>query len=506
MALYHCSIKIVSRGKGKSAVAAAAYRSGDIIKNEYDGVTHDYTAKRGIVHTEILLPQNAPSEYQDRAILWNAVEKIEKAKNSQLAREIEIALPRELTREQNISLAREYVQKHFVSAGMCADICIHDTGKGNPHAHIMLTMRPLNEDKSWGGKQKKEYILDAQGDKIYDKKKRQYKCKSIPSTDWNDQTKAEEWRAAWADMCNLFLEQNGHAERVNHRSYERQGIDKIPTIHLGVAASQMERKGIATERGNINREIAIANSQLRQTKARINHLKDWLKEESANTAPPTLTDIISEILNSETGASRYAKIRDLKSAAAVLNFLTANHITGMAGLNSKVNAMGNQFEGVREKLKKVERRIKTLDEHLRHSGNYKSYRPHKAQYEKLNAEYKTAEKSTGLFAKSKAQKALDTANEYREIHRAEIGMYDNAEKYLKDVLQARFDPKKLPPIAQWKAEREKLMAEKGGLYQNYYRLRDEVKNAEAIRRTVEQLTRADEPERQQRKRSRDMEL
>ena len=155
VAIYHCSIKIISRGKGKSAVAAAAYRAGQTLTNEYDGVTHDYTRKGGIVHTEILLPDNAPPEYADRAVLWNAVEKIEKAKNAQLAREIEIALPVELTKEQNISLVREYVKQHFVAAGMCADFAIHDTGGGNPPAHIMLTMHPFEQGGAWGAVQKK---------------------------------------------------------------------------------------------------------------------------------------------------------------------------------------------------------------------------------------------------------------------------------------------------------------------------------------------------------------
>ena len=142
MAIFHSHIQIISRGKGKSAVAAAAYRAGESITNDYDGVTHDYTRKGGIVHTEILLPENAPTKYYERAILWNAVEKIEKSKNSQLAREINIALPIELTREQNIILAREYVQHTFVDIGMCADLCIHDTGKGNPHAHTVLCVNP----------------------------------------------------------------------------------------------------------------------------------------------------------------------------------------------------------------------------------------------------------------------------------------------------------------------------------------------------------------------------
>lgn len=240
------------------------------------------------MHTEILLPDHAPAEYADRAILWNTVEKIEKSKNSQLARVIEFALPVELTGKQNISLVREYVNHHFVSAGMCADICIHDTGGGNPHAHIMLTMRPFTEEKAWGAKQKKDYILDPRGNKIYDPKKRSYKCKSIPATDWNEQTKAEEWRQGWAEICNRFLEQTDHAERIDHRSYERQGIEQIPTVHLGVAAFQMERRGIRTERGNINREIEVSNQKLRQLKARISKLQNWMKEEMENAEPPPL--------------------------------------------------------------------------------------------------------------------------------------------------------------------------------------------------------------------------
>jgi len=185
----------MGRGKGKSAVAAAAYRAGEKIKNEYDGVTHDYTRKGGIFHTEILLPEHAPPEYADRAVLWNAVERVEKAKNSQLARELEIALPRELTKEENITLVREYINQHFVAAGMCADIAIHQTDGDNPHAHIMLTMRPIEQDGSWGAKSKKEYILDEGGERTR-LKSGEYKSRKISSVDWNEQSKAEDWRSA----------------------------------------------------------------------------------------------------------------------------------------------------------------------------------------------------------------------------------------------------------------------------------------------------------------------
>ena len=377
MAIYHCSIKIISRGKGKSAVAAAAYRAGEKITNDFDGETHDYTRKGGVVHTEILLPDHAPADFSDRAVLWNAVEKIEKAKNAQLARKIELALPAELTREQIISLVREYVKKHFVAAGMCADICVHDTGGGNPHAHVMLTMRPFEESGEWGAKQKKEYILDGDGNKIYDRKKRQYKCKSVPATDWNDQTKAEEWRAAWAQICNQHLAQNGHAERIDHRSYERQGIDQIPTVHLGVAASAMEKRGIRTERGDLNREIEVTNQRLRQLKARISKLQNWLKEEQANTEPPTLADYIQSILSrkAQAGKSGYSQsLYNLKDAAKMLNFLQQNQIQDMAGLDEKFKSMIGEQLDIQGKLKPVERRLAALKKHIEQSDIYFKYR------------------------------------------------------------------------------------------------------------------------------------
>jgi ATP-dependent exoDNAse (exonuclease V) alpha subunit len=336
LAIYHHSIKIISRGKGKSAVAAAAYRSGETITNEYDGITHDYTRKGGVAHTEILLPENAPSEYQYRATLWNAVEKSEKNRNAQLAREIEIALPAELTKEQNIALAREYCKAQFVFAGMCADICIHDKSDGNPHAHIMLTLRPMDERGEWAAKSRKEYLTDENGERLR-LKNGNYKTRKISTTDWNEQTKAEEWRAAWAQSVNAALAGQGIAERVDHRSYKRQGIEQIPTVHMGVAAAQMERKGIRTERGNKNREIDFTNKQIRQLRARINHLNDWLKTEIENPTPPTLSDIISDILNGGEDKTRYAQIRDLKEAAKVLNFLMSNNISTLPELREKAS-------------------------------------------------------------------------------------------------------------------------------------------------------------------------
>ena len=467
MAIYHCSIKVISRGKGKSAVAAAAYRAGEKITNEFDGMTHDYTHKGGVVHTEILLPDHAPAEYADRAVLWNEVEKIEKAKNAQLAREIEIALPRELTREQGISLVREYVKRHFVAAGMCADVCLHDTGGGNPHAHIMLTMRPFAEDGAWGAKQKKEYILDKDGNKIYDPKKRQYKCKSIPATDWNEQTKAEEWRAAWARLCNQALEQNGHAERVDHRSYERQGIDQIPTVHLGVAASAMEKRGIRTERGDLNREIEVTNQKLRQLKARISKLQNWLKEEQENNEPPTLADYIQSILSrkAQAGKSGYSQsLYNLKDAAKMLNFLQQNQIQDMVGLDEKFKSMIGEQLDIQGKLKPVERRLATLKKHIEQSDIYFKYR--------------------GKKKLTEAEQILFTA----------------ARDYLKGVMNG----KTTIPTKAWKEEYATLTAERQMLNQRYLVLKGEVKEAEQIRKSVYSILWQEQREHAQR-RTQDME-
>lgn len=154
MSIYHCSIQIIGRSSGRSAVAAAAYRTAEKLEDKETGLTHDYTKKQGVVHREIMLPEYAPEEYKNREILWNEVQKIEKRSNAQLAREIEVALPRELSRADQMIAVRVYVQMNFVEKGMCADWVLHDKGDGNPHAHIMLTTRPIRKNGQWGTKEK----------------------------------------------------------------------------------------------------------------------------------------------------------------------------------------------------------------------------------------------------------------------------------------------------------------------------------------------------------------
>ena len=479
----HLSIQIISRGSGKSAVAAAAYRAGETITNEYDGVTHDYTRKGGIAHTEIMLPDHAPAEYKNRTVLWNAVEKSERYCTAQLSREIEIALPAKLTAEQNLSLVRRYVQDTFVNAGMCADVCVHDKGNGNPHVHIMLTMRPIEPDGKWG------------------QKSRTINGRKINTVDWHDRDKAEQWRAAWADYCNTALVANGFEPTVDHRSYARQGKEQIPTVHLGPAASQMERRGIRTERGDQNRAIEITNKEIKQLRARINKLNKWIADEAANPTPPTLYDVITEILNRQGQSS----ITRLKNAADVFNFLQRNNISDYAELEKMVNAMDGKVDAIGAQMKKLQRRTDTLKEHIMHSENFKQYRRHRRKYDELYAVYQAAKKETGFFAERKAQKALDAANEYHEDFRPQIAIYNNAEKYLRDVLQGRFDPKKLPPITKWREELADKTAESAALYQEYKTLKDETAKVEKIKRSVADILHSDEP-RQARQKSRGMEL
>ena len=286
IAIYHWNIGIVSRGKGKSAVAAAAYRSGEKLTNEWDGMTHDYTRKGGVVHTEIMLPPHAPPSFSDRSTLWNSVELYEKAGNAQLAREIDAALPIELSREEQIRLVREYCSSQFVSRGMCVDFAIHDTDSGNPHCHIMLTMRPLDERGTWAAKSKKEYDLDENGERIRLPSGR-YKTHKVDLTGWNDKDNTLLWRKAWADYTNDFLERNGSPERIDHRSHAERGIEELPTVHMGVAACQMEKKGIATEKGELNRNIQKANRLIREIRAQIGKLKEWIADlfKARETAP-----------------------------------------------------------------------------------------------------------------------------------------------------------------------------------------------------------------------------
>ena len=469
MAIYHLSIKIISKGKGKSAVAASAYRSGEKIKNEYDGVVHDFTRKGGIAHTEILLPQNAPQEFLDRGTLWNSVEKIEKSKNSQLAREIEIALPKELDREKQIELVREYVKENFVNVGMCADIALHDKNDGNPHAHILLTMRPLNKDKTWGAKSKKEYILDEKGEKVK-LKNGNYKTRKINTTDWNEQDKAEHWRKAWADITNKYLEENSIQEQVDYRSYQRQGIEQIPTIHLGVSATQMEKKSITTDRGNINREIKHQNMILREIARRIKALLNWIrgigKEErietqnTKSTLPPkeNLLSVFENLIRNNTENHN----ADLEKYIESYQLLKEKKITSLSELKESIVILRDKNYKTTRALKDIEKKV---DDNTKLIDQAEKYLKYKDTYK--------------AYTKLKKSKQEDFYNE----HTAEIILFESTKKHLKEHL----GESKTLNISKWKSEVANMKKDKNNLYNQILEIREEVEQAEKVKTCIEQL-------------------
>lgn len=318
MAIYHLEAKMVSRGAGRSAVAASAYLSCSRMLNEYDGVQHDYTRKQGLVWQAVFLPDMAPVEWQDREKLWNAVEETEKTKDSRLAREFVAALPIELSRQQQIALLQKFVWEQFVAEGMCADVAVHDTDGHNPHAHILLTVRPLTETGAWQYKTEKEYLCVKGGEergftaaefksaqaegwekqyqykvdkkKVYMAPSQAEKCgyervskypKSTKygrqnpiSARWNSEEHLLVWREAWATAANRCLELAGHAERIDHRSHAARGLEERPTVHEGVAAQALERRGILSDRCELNRQIKADNALLRELKAELKKLSD----------------------------------------------------------------------------------------------------------------------------------------------------------------------------------------------------------------------------------------
>ena len=495
IAIYHCNIGIVSRGKGKSAVAAAAYRSGEKITNEWDGMTHDYTRKRGVVHTEILLPPHAPPSFSDRAALWNSVELYEKAGNAQLAREIDAALPIELSREEQIRFVREYCSSQFVSRGMCVDFAIHDTDSGNPHCHIMLTMRPLDERGAWAAKSKKEYDLDENGERIRLPSGR-YKTHKVDLTGWNDKGNALLWRKAWADISNAYLERAGSRSRIDHRSNAERGIDELPTVHMGVAACQMEKKGIATEKGELNRNIQKANRLIREIRAQIGKLKEWIGElfKARETAPeqppqsPGLANLLMKYLSVQREKSRkYSQYwqqqhaaDELKTVAKVVSYLSEHGISTLDELDAALSSVSDQADAIREGMKAAEKRIKELQKLIEYGRNYTEYKPIHDELKKLK---------NGWTSKR---------DKYEEAHRAELTLWNAASRYLHASLPKGTKPPL--PISEWEKEYATLSGQRTAEYTKLKETRAKVAELHNIRKCVDIALKADQPEQTRAKR------
>lgn len=376
----HHDIKIVQRSNRQSAVAAAAYQSGERLFSEYDQKQKYYAEKRGIVHTEIMLPPHAPPEYADRNTLWNAAEAIEKQWNSQLARRIVLAIPREIPPEQHADLLRDYCREFFVSKGMIADFAIHDKEDGNPHAHILLTMRAMDETGKWLSKSRKVYDLDENGERIKLPSGR-WKSHKEDTVDWNEQYHAEEWRHGWEVVQNKYLELAGSPERIDMRSYERQGLDIIPTVHMGTAVSALERKGIATNIGNLNRDIKAANRMMNAIRSTIKNLRDWIadileatkevlaeNEAAKKNASPNLAVLLRDYLNLRKAErsewSRYGQQKgttdDLKTISQATVYLQRHELFTLEDLDIALQGVSEKATAIREDMQTAANRMKAI--------------------------------------------------------------------------------------------------------------------------------------------------
>lgn len=259
MAQYSFNCKMMSRAKGHSAIASASYRSGEKLYSERYG-KYSFYARDTEPEAFIMKPDHAPKWVLDREELWNGVEEKEKHAKAQLARSFMLALPNEMTNEQQRNLIEEFAKKQLVDRGMVADIAIHRDDKNNPHAHIMTTVRPFNEDGEWGDKTKIEYLLDEDGNKQKNKSGN-VKSRKVDLTNWGNKEVFKEWRSSWADIQNKHLEKNGYSDRVTDKSFAEQGVNKTPTIHEGYVAREMEKDGKVSERMEQNRFIKNNNSE-----------------------------------------------------------------------------------------------------------------------------------------------------------------------------------------------------------------------------------------------------
>ena len=483
---FHFSISMISRGKSKSAVASAAYISCEKLTNEWDGVIHDYHNKKGLLHSEIFLPDNIPKEFQDRSFLWNNVELNEKASNAQLARNFIIALPKELSFEENKNLIIDFIQENFVSKGMIADLAIHDEsseGNNNVHAHIMTTLRPINEKGQWQPKSKKEYVLDKNGEKIK-LKSGNYKTRKVELTDWNDKGNAEKWRESFASLCNRYLEKNNLEKRVDHRSFERQGIEEIPTIHLGASASALERKGIETDKGNINREIKKHNSLVKAIKNKIKEITSWIdgllgnlqakydeykqtkKDELENKAELfnlyEYISIYNDIQGEKTkNLSNYGQIKkgnaDLKRFVKAIYYLKDNNLRTIDDLQGKIFELARQSKKISGDIQSKTQRIKDLNQCV---SCIDSIKDNKEVYQ----EYK----SKTLFKDS-----------FYNSHKKEIDRYLRARKTIE-----KFTGTSSIKLNEWEKEITKLEKEIETLNKDKIKIQDEFKQIDHIKYAV----------------------
>lgn len=440
MALYHFHVGQIKRSAGRPAVECAAYRAGEKLYSEYYGLVSDYTRKGGVMHTEILLPPHTPREYGDRQTLWNAVEDAERNRNAQLAYSFDIALQNEFTLDENITLARKFLLDNFVSRGMIVDFAVHQPDKNggisNPHFHVMCPIRPLNPDGTWGVKQRRVYRADGKFD-------------AVPTTDWGRPETLEAWREAWAALCNSKFEEKGLPDRIDHRSYERQNIEQLPTVHEGVAVRQMEAKGIVTDKGERNRWIKSATAMLRTLGERIKTLVDWLSNSRVKLDKPhspSLAKLLADYFDARNAGawSSKAKVGNLKLLTSAIAYLNENRLHTLADLEARLDSLHSSLDEAKTALDVNKKRSKELRELLRCAELYNRFKP---LHDQLNA----------IKRKSKLE-------QFKAEHESELRQFYLARRKLPNGIH----------IAEWQRELETLARESDAAYAEYKAIHTEL--------------------------------
>jgi hypothetical protein len=395
-----------------------------------------------------MTPYYVPKRLHDRETLWNEVERVEKNKRAQLAYSFNIALQNELTIGENIELARQFCMEQFVSRGMIVDMAVHEGDSedpvipDNPHFHVIIPIRPVTEDGSWGSKQKREYLLDSDGNRVRDKNGN-YVFNAVSTTGWNSPELLAKWREAWADTVNDKFRANGLAARVDHRSYAEQGIDLIPTVHEGYEVRAMEKKGIRTVIGEINRLIKRINESLISLKESIKWHKTFQEEVSEELYkrrnPSVLESLQAYYDKRNKVADTYAYGREkarhtnLKEFSSALVYLEHQNIVSIEDLNDRLKELSGVVGDYRKEISARRNRIAELTKLLDYDKRMKKNQP---VIDKLNKM---------MFKWQKEN--------FKKEHKKEISEYQMCKRVLK---QHRNENGKLP-LAKWKREREELI-------------------------------------------------
>lgn len=485
MALYHFHVSRVLRSRGQSSVEAAAYRAGERLEDSYYGKIADYTAKGGVICSEILTPDYVPEFFHNREYLWNAVEEIEKHPKAQLAYSFDFALQNEFSMEENIVLARRFVLENFVAKGMIADMAIHDPDKHggiqNPHVHVMCPIRPMNRDGTWGEKQRREYLFDMDGNPILDKNGKQ-KYNAVPTTDWNRPETLEKWRESWANLVNAEFEKHGLDCRVDHRSYVDQEIDLIPQIHEGPHVRKMEAKGIITENGELNRWIKEINKgivslskQLKDILANIAELINLIAEKEAEARQPDLADYINSyfenrnaVADTFTRGRQKAKISNLKMRAEVINYLTANKIASLEDFKSFITDKQAGIYELNQSMKEKSVRMTELKDILRYGEWYREAQP--------------------VIREICSTKSKKRKNQIKSNNDAVLRRYHIAKRILFDEKQI-----KKVDINQWQSELDILQNSYQEEYIAYKNMTVETKTLRDINKYIDDAVRGTRP-------------